>query len=135
METIKFRAWDNSWKKKVMIYFGIFDTDEGLYCKDGVTDIRKAEIMQFTGLLDSKGKEIYCGDIVKMSEFAKENPNENLVIEYSFGVPTAHPVGNRFFCVYSIHDLCVDSLGNHKPKNGVAGEVIGNIYQNKELLR
>ena len=60
MREIKFRAWDKvnnkmyDWK-----YLFSFKSVCGLF------DNSNLELMQFTGLLDSSGKEIYEGDIVK----------------------------------------------------------------------
>ena len=113
--TIRFRAYDNSWKKKVMIYFGIFDTDEGLYCKDGVTDIRKAEIMQFTGLKDKNGKEIYEGYILKLKS------------------PKIYEVGEPLHFGHFIFTL--EQNGTEFGEFDERGEVIGNVFENPNLLK
>ena len=62
MRDIKFRAWSK--EKKEMIYFGIFDTDEGYHIQ-AQTMLEELPLMQYTGLHDKNGKEIYEGDIVK----------------------------------------------------------------------
>ena len=71
MREIKFRAWDKelkemfypssiSWKNKIMWVCGSHGKNKLEY------EIEKprTELMQFTGLLDKNGKEIYEGDIV-----------------------------------------------------------------------
>jgi len=65
---IKFGLGIKTGRIKEMLYFSIFD-------KDGVTDIRKAEIMQFTGLKDKNGKKVFQGDILKVQS-AKEDYGE-----------------------------------------------------------
>ena len=135
--TIRFRAYDNSWKKKVMIYFGIFDTDEGLYCKDGVTDIRKAEIMQFTGLKDKNGKKVFQGDILKVQS-AKEDYGE---CSYGgFLKVVAETCGYRLEpfnpTLKEIEDKGEfwDSSSLWHITESKYIEVIGNIYENPNLL-
>lgn len=77
-------------------------------------------LMQFTGLLDSKGKEIYEGDIVK-------NHNCFYVVKW-------HEEEICFFFqwFYGEHDniFKTESLKNFWNKS----EILGNIYENPELL-
>jgi len=143
---IKFRAWDNSWTIKEMIYFGIFDTDDGLHCKDGVTDIREAEIMQYTGLKDKNGKEIYEGDMLMIHQIdsnRKEVARAKNLVRWNLGEAKFDfewcangliGVGGSSFSLF-LHNF-------RKPANKESAldwyfeiEVIGNIYENPELLK
>lgn len=64
MREIKFRAWDEI--NKEMIYPKDNSSNFGNHpIKPGFILDRYETVMQFTGLLDKKGKEIYEGDIIK----------------------------------------------------------------------
>ena len=122
MREIKFRVWDNDEKiiKKVeSINFPlggesssktvcVYNEEE--YCYEWVYDY---ELMQYTGIKDKNNKEIYEGDIV---EFYSNVEDEIITekVEYHFGIYRA---GDYF--VGKIYNKC---------------EVIGNIYENKDLL-
>lgn len=126
MREIKFRAWDTKEKKWLYGYdypelggfslkgecilLGEFGSDMPL--ERFLNDV---EIMQFTGLKDRDGKEIYEGDIVHQSGYMKGFNHQ--VVFYD----------SRFCLVYDgIHT-------DHIFTPNV--EVIGNIYENKELLK
>lgn len=119
MREIKFRAWDKN--KKVMtfvgelawlvggLHFGDAGACQGFIGKD-------AELMQYTGLKDCHGKDIYEGDIVYFKDWhAKE-----VIWEGGEGLA-------GFRLKYT--DLF---LMGYDSKNF---EVIGNIYSNPELLK
>lgn len=119
---IKFRAWDK--EEKVMI-----DADSWYFSEefepfiDSVEKcIRRFELMQYTGLPDKKGTEIYEGD----------------VLEYE-------TTKRKFYIYWSKKELawCAGFCGEKQPPDGInrlsryeldRAEVIGNIYQNPDLL-
>jgi uncharacterized phage protein (TIGR01671 family) len=126
MREIKFRAWDQLNKKVypvtqiVMIGFGKLDgvqIDDGGFRWLNGTDI---ELMQYTGLKDKNGKEIYEGDIV--INYGEWNQEYRTVVTYSEGYFT--PLVN----VEEGHNA-IDSYWSN------SYEVIGNIYENPELLK
>jgi len=88
-------------------------------------DPQDCELMQFTGLLDKNGKEIYEGDVLKI--FNTEG----------FGVV-------KFFaCSFMVEwvgqDCYSDLLGWYNFKRGAVSkpedfEIIGNIYENLNLI-
>lgn len=95
------------------------------------------EIMQYTGLKDKNGKQIYEGDIIKT-----EMPNfEDSFWRVYFGED--YFFGRTYYgwMVESITDnkilLAQDPcIRNYRLSDSIAsGEVIGNIYENPELLK
>jgi len=111
--TIKFRAWDKDkkrfWSQEEMTKIGGF-----YYCYGVEPEPDEFDLMQFTGLLDAKGKEIYEGDIV---DGTLDVGMENGCTE-DFRAPV----------VWS--DMGYWDIG--APASEV--EIIGNIHENPELL-
>jgi hypothetical protein len=112
---IKFRAWDKDGKK--MIYRSLEEIQSnGIGLPVFITGF-DIKLMQFTGLKDKNEKEIYEGDVVKISEDLKQWKGKTImVVEY---------------CVCTFTPLeVVFGVGN---RDNI--EVIGNIYENPELLK
>ena len=144
MREIKFRAYSKNYKK--MIYFdltgknivsgGIYDGlglcdesfDRGY---DYLTD-ENFEVMEFTGLKDKRGNDVYEMDIIQMDNESKVLTLEKAIVEYSYGVARVRPTYDRFFR-NTLNETCYNFLG-FKEKDGVSGLVIGNIYENPELV-
>lgn len=78
--------------------------------------VDKETVGQYTGLHDKNGKEIFEGDIVK-----------------SFFVDTDE-AGNEIYKYYIIEVKYDEVLCSYKIDKFMNLEVIGNIYENKELL-
>ena len=108
MREIKFRAWNK--EKEEMIYFGLFDTDEGYHIQTQ-TMLEELPIMQYTGLHDRRGKDIYFGDIVMDGDLGKYK----MVVDEVW-------VANK---IIEIND------GNNATGAIV---IIGNIYESPEVL-
>lgn len=95
-----------------------FTEDREIKSYDQIED---AILMQFTGLLDSKGKEIYEGDILRST---------NRQAEWHDGTEYIYKKG-ELMEVSDMHTLCHDSI------NSKRWAIIGNIHSIdvEELLR
>ena len=141
---IKFRVWHKIWKK-------MFDLDCTHYIDakeygDPIAwDDQDFEFMQFTGLRDKNGKEIYEGDIILTQEY-KSRPYSGRASKKRFYGGVEYRIGEGNFGVEGKRHLmyeaewCVKVPGGHdKHSCGNWGdffdcEVVGNIYENPELL-
>lgn len=117
MREIKFRAWDEN-----EMFFP--NSDAWFKLKKGIIEIppKGYVLMQFTGLKDKNGTEIYEGDIVKHSYY----PNQGY-IEWLGMNPKNHYIGQ--YCITDVNDESI-SISPSKDL-----EVIGNIYENPNLLK
>ena len=120
---IKFRAWNFVAKK---MYYPENTGNIFLWQKEGQVQ----EIMQFTGLLDKNGKEIYEGDIITcVTNGHMEWPHQGIV-EYL-------GQSNDYYCGYFGINVGVNLNGKFEFThfwNNKGFEVIGNIYENVELI-
>lgn len=105
MREIKFRAWDGNQMFVPAIRHSGYDLNELLQSFGSNHDLK---LMQYTGLKDKNGVEIYEGDIIQ--EYVKD---------YMFG---------RFVVVWNDNGFWDCGTGN---KDRL---VASNIYENPELL-
>jgi uncharacterized phage protein (TIGR01671 family) len=125
MREIKFRAWDKN-HKKMVDNVGIYYADETLHrvfdSQNGI--IYSAIPMQFTGLHDSQGREIYEGDIVSRTE------NSPCCGKLRFSITGVVKWHGEGFYLYE-DDGTFWGWAN---KEYESMEVIGNIYENRNSL-
>lgn len=115
---LKFRAWDKT-NRRIFVAHAINFNKGIVYEVIEVGTQRdpfsKVELMQFTGLKDKNGKEIYEGDIV-------EDNGYRLRYQIIFEDGEFRLDGKTSFSLRGI----VPFLNDY--------EIIGNIYENPELL-
>lgn len=139
MKVIKVRGWNK--KHKLMVDFLSItplaldpEMNNQLALQGGsgifIPFLEEIEVMQYTGLKDKNGKEIYEGDILK--------DDIKHILEVKFG---KLPLDKSGACVCSFpafYCKCYGGLGRapqHECQEiGDWMEIIGNIYENPELL-
>ena len=125
----KFRAWLKKEKEMIDVdeihwYRGKFE-----FIGDGITFECKSDdlvLMQSTGLKDKNGKEIFEGDVVQYQNTKVPTADSKGVVKYfdnwaMFGIDIEHNEPRALF---------FNGLADH-----ISLDVIGNIYENSELLK
>ena len=124
---IKFRAWDKIDKRMIVDkqdFITLIVTSAGVFRMSATHEsylyslmpIDRFDLMQVTGLLDKNGKEIYEGDILRVDYLF-----EYITIEVYFT--------DSAWCIKG--KKTDDWISKWLPEEL---EVIGNIYENKDLL-
>jgi hypothetical protein len=109
MREIKFRVWDIDGKviyKTIIDLYSCWDEFNGF-------DRNHQVVMQYTGLKDKNGKEIYEGDIFRDSK------GKNQLVRWDL-----------YFWKWGVYnDIETDG------RDAFSIEIIGNIYENPELIQ
>lgn len=150
MREIKFKAWDNVNKEMYEVGYIDFPSkkaqlaiiQDGICYKAFEADLKDIKLLQYTGLKDSKGNEIYEGDIVQVREEDSFVPNHDSgggIIDYDcvdgysqlgvvsfkgawYTYETKQHLEGREEQIYAPLDFTNDLF------------VVGNIHENVDLL-
>ena len=124
MREIKFRAWDKTLNK-----IHSWSTIENHFTLEELLDDNFFKAMQYTGLKDKNGNEIYDGDYIR---YSMRTINGSIythvcrVFQHESGtwrIEGYHEDNHSYETkgtVYAAHLIC---------------EVIGNVYENQELVK
>ena len=130
---IKFRAWEKNTNQMMKVY-NVIHCEGGLRVEgtgvhigngwvtqeNGYKHNCDAILMQYTGLKDKNGVEIYEGDVVKFNFTGREEGTSEVKWEYG---------------EWNVTDFSEDVRISDNLYGAAYIEVMGNIHQNPELLK
>jgi len=121
---IKFRVWDKRENKGMSTQNMLYDAQLHHFWQDFV-DYPGYELMQYTGLTDKNGKEIYEGDIVQYNQNSSYD-NMDFIAKWS---------DDKLGFIFQSNSG--EQLVNQTPHLNRFKhlEVVGNIFENPELLK
>lgn len=152
MQNIKFRAFSLKTNDWVYGYYAKFrnfkneiyeciipmDKETGEAYMENISTFAEGSLGQFIGFCDKNGKEIYAGDIVRIlyTDWASKSDNDPRTLdEYLKDIAKIGVIEwDKFYPQYHIHFMDKDNYGllNYGEYGYI--DVIGNVFQNKDLL-
>lgn len=136
----KFRAWLKNDKEMIDADEIHFDNGQLDFIGDAITFMRNAdevELMQSTGLKDKNGQEIFEGDVIEIQGIkmiVKFGSYKYLETSKNNG----HMLGILYdglgFYVECINIADPDNISPFEPETLKNSQIVGNVYQNHELL-
>ena len=128
MREIKFRVWDNvDYMSKP---FGFTDL-----IRASIEFTVDDKVMQYTGLRAKDMVEIYEGDIIEIENPRAGNKNQRYLVEWKDG---RGKTSLNYNCVGDIgftFTPLVKGIGNSTVFEPFEATVIGNVYENPELIK
>ena len=148
MENFKYKAWDKENRIMVEVVSINLKSKKIYYGNYGncVLYFEEAELMQFTGLQDKNGVDIYEGDIVKIPCYmfsSKPAYYTNKEVYFAYGMFGVYGNPNikyyegfrELFTTFKGDEQSyISNFGEVYNKRISLVEIIGNIYENPELL-
>ena len=126
---IKYKAWDKAkkvWKIVTGLHFFggeklttiSYDSEEGEIMD---VPVEEFEIVEYTGLKDKDGKDIYTGDVLKMDSWTPEH----IQVKFIEGA----------FCLANAGGHYIGEIHYTNHANIPQSTVVGNVFENPNLLK
>lgn len=137
---IKFRAFDPVLKMRPVVDVAGDGSWWRVRIDDGICTLNNGSLMQFTGLLDKNGVEIYEGDVLEVTDSSgfvkRKSVSHSIDHEQNYRADRNLPGREAFLSAWGMQDAqggFEAFIHINRPCDYAA--VIGNIHENPELLK